>query len=284
MRLHNKVMFFCIAIQIITIFLMLLTSCNTIAQNSETKTDNNTTISTSVPTISISTISTLVTPSTVTTPSPTTPASIVASLQTSDSSAATITDFYYNPSYFSFENIVTLGIALKGYELTDAVKNDPRFSEEDKEIIRKLQKNKGHNSFMFDIPVFADRTYKLCDPVKLIYESDIKKGAGAHDRYVGFGIGFTVTDGENSFDLDMYDWFVYDRNPEYTEAISGKIVLDNENAVVIELGTSDSFVVYDLYLNRRDYHARLSTNAPIESVLSLVKALQLDVYIYDDIT
>ena len=201
-----------------------------------------------------------------------------------DSSEAEMPEFSYNPSYFTFDNLETLGIALKGYGLTDVVKNDPRFSEEDKEIIRKLQENKGHNSFMFDIPVFTDRTYKLCDPVKLIYESDIKKGAGAHDRYVGFGIGFTVTDGENGFDLDMYDWFVYDKNPEYTEAVGGKTVLDNENTVVIELGVNGSAVVYDLYLNKRDYHARLLTNAPIESVLSLVEALQLDVYIYDDFT
>ena len=85
------------------------------------------------------------------------------------------------------------------------------------------------------------------------------------------------------YDLDLYGWQGYDKDSEYTTSIGGTVVSDTEEAAVILLGTNGTAKVYDVYWNNRDYHARLVSNAPTEQVLSLVNAVKLETYEYDEI-
>ena len=190
--------------------------------------------------------------------------------------------FAYHPSFISFESLETMGNAMKGYELNDAVKNDSRFTAKEKAVIENIQKNKGHNDLYYDMPALQNKTFESRQEVRLIYSSDIEKGKGV-ENWLGFGVGFTVTDGNNDYDLDLYGWQGYDKDSEYTTSIGGTVVSDTEEAAVILLGTNGTAKVYDVYWNNRDYHARLASNAPTEQVLSLVNAVKLETYEYDEI-
>ena len=190
--------------------------------------------------------------------------------------------FNYSPAFISFESLETMGNAMKGYELNDAVKNDSRFTAKEKAVIENIQKNKGHNDLYYDMPALQNKTFESRQEVRLIYSSDIEKGKGV-ENWLGFGVGFTVTDGNNDYDLDLYGWQGYDKDSEYTTSIGGTVVSDTEEAAVILLGTNGTAKVYDVYWNNRDYHARLVSNAPTEQVLSLVNAVKLETYEYDEI-
>ena len=188
--------------------------------------------------------------------------------------------FHYSPAFVSFESLETMGNAMKGYELNDVVKNDPRFTAEEKAALENIQKTKGHNNFFFDVPDIKDKAFTLSREVRLIYSSDIEKGKGVQS-WCGCGVGFTITDGTYNYDFDIYGVLVYDQNPEYTSTIQGTTVSDTEEALVLLLGSNNTAKVYDVYMNNRSYHVRLVSNAPTEQVLSLVNAVQLDTYEYD---
>ncbi len=190
--------------------------------------------------------------------------------------------FNYSPAFISFESLETMGNAMKGYELNDVVKNDPRFTEEEKAAIEHIQETKGHNNFYFDVPDIKDKAFTLSKEVRLIYSSDIEKGKGVQS-WCGCGVGFTITDGTYNYDFDIYGVLVYDQNPEYTSTIQGTTVSDTEEALVLLLGSNNTARVYDVYLDKRCVHIRLVSNAPTEQVLSLVNAVQLDTYEYDKI-
>ena len=190
--------------------------------------------------------------------------------------------FAYHPSFISFESLETMGNAMKGYELNDVVKNDPRFTEEEKAAIEHIQETKGHNNFYFDVPDIKDKAFTLSKEVRLIYSSDIEKGKGVQS-WCGCGVGFTITDGTYNYDFDIYGVLVYDQNPEYTSTIQGTTVSDTEEALVLLLGSNNTARVYDVYLDKRCVHIRLVSNAPTEQVLSLVNAVKLETYEYDEI-
>lgn len=190
--------------------------------------------------------------------------------------------FHYSPAFVSFESLETMGNAMKGYELNDVVKNDPRFTAEEKAAIENIQKTKGHNNFFFDVPDIKDKAFTLSREVRLIYSSDIEKGKGVQS-WCGCGVGFTITDGTYNYDFDIYGVLVYDQNPEYTSTIQGTTVSDTEEALVLLLGSNNTAKVYDVYMNNRSYHVRLVSNAPTEQVLSLVNAVKLETYEYDEI-
>ncbi len=208
-----------------------------------------------------------------------------ATIQTSvvTSTTSTIGHFNYAPSVLSFASLEKMGNAMKGYELSDAVKNDPGFTAEEKVALENIQKNKGHNDLYYDIPVLqGETTFEPRPEVSLIYSSDIEKGKGV-ENWLGFGVSFAFTEGNYDYKLDLYGWLNYDKNPEYTSSIQGVTVSDAAESVVILLGTNGTGRVYDVYLNNRGYHARLVSNAPEEQVLTFVKAVKLGTYEYDKV-
>ena len=208
--------------------------------------------------------------------------SVTPSTSAEASTTPAIETFNYSPAFISFESLEAMGNAMKGYELKDVVKNDSRLTAKEKAVIENIQKNKGHNNLYYDIPALQNKTFESRKEVRLIYSSDIEKGKGV-ENWLGFGVGFTVTDGNNDYDLDLYGWQDYNKDSEYATSIGGTVVSNTKEAAVILLGTNGTAKVYDVYLNNRCYHVRLVSNAPTEQVLSLVNAIKLGTYEYDEV-
>ena len=181
-------------------------------------------------------------------------------------------------SYMTFESLEYLGSVMQLYEPSPSFLADPRYTDREKEIMRTIQKNKGNNNFFLFVPRFTDERYIVDEKVKLIYDSDVPKEL-IGERWLGFATGYTVSDGQYTYEVDLYaDNYKYAHHPEFVDRCYSIAVYDTPDSIILALGSG----VYDVFINKRSDYLRIISDAPVESVIELVEAFRWEWYFYDD--